>query len=169
MITLFYFSPGFPYQFLLSISESFFWGNLNTKKHYMDGDILEYLPFLITYLLLINELYAFDNVSSFTQTLRFSFLTYYHIGMHFKQHDVIYQLYTVYHHHPQLSIMLVRRWSLKWRSRMFALYLQKSARFPSSFSSIAIELNVPREWFSLIAVELNLVRRGHGFKKYANS
>ena len=31
--------------------------------------------------------------------------------------------------------------------------------------SVPIELNVSREWFSSIAIELKLVRRGHGLKK----
>ena len=40
------------------------------------------------------------------------------------------------------------------------------ARSPSTFSSIASELDVPRERFSSIAIEPNLVRLGDGFKKY---
>ena len=43
------------------------------------------------------------------------------------------------------------------------LYLR--ARCPSIFSSIAIELNVPRDAFSSIAIELTFVILGHGFKK----
>ena len=39
------------------------------------------------------------------------------------------------------------------------------ARCPSMFSSIAIELNVPRDDFSSIAIELTFVILGHGFKK----
>ena len=42
---------------------------------------------------------------------------------------------------------------------------QLRARCPSIFSSIAIELNVPRDDFCLIAVELTFVTLGHGFKK----
>ena len=38
------------------------------------------------------------------------------------------------------------------------------ARCPSIFSSIAIELNVPRDDFSLIAIELTFVVLGHRFK-----
>ena len=37
-------------------------------------------------------------------------------------------------------------------------------RYPSTFSSIAIDLNVPHEGFNSIAIELNIVRRGHGLK-----
>ena len=39
------------------------------------------------------------------------------------------------------------------------------ARCPSIFSSIAIKLNVPRDDFSSIAIELIFVISGHGFKK----
>ena len=37
-------------------------------------------------------------------------------------------------------------------------------RCPSIFSSIAIELNVSRDDFSSIAIELTYVTLGHGFK-----
>ena len=39
------------------------------------------------------------------------------------------------------------------------------ARCPSILRSIAIKLNVPRDEFSLIAIELIFVTLGHGFKK----
>ena len=38
------------------------------------------------------------------------------------------------------------------------------ARCPSIFSSIATELNVPHDDFSLTAIELTFVVLGHGFK-----
>ena len=37
--------------------------------------------------------------------------------------------------------------------------------FPSTFSSIAIELNIPRTKFILITIELNSVLGGHEFTK----
>ena len=40
------------------------------------------------------------------------------------------------------------------------------ARSPSTFSSIASELNVPCEQFSSIAIEPNIVHLADGLKKY---
>ena len=45
------------------------------------------------------------------------------------------------------------------------LTLKLRARCPSIFSSIAIELNVPRDEFSSIAIELTFVALRRGFKK----
>ena len=43
--------------------------------------------------------------------------------------------------------------------------MQLRARCPSMFSSIAIELNVPRDDLSSIAIEITFVTLGHGLKK----
>ena len=59
----------------------------------------------------------------------------------------------------------------KWfilESRSFLLYYLFCtlwARCPSICSSIAIELNVPRDEFSLTVIELTFVTLGRGFKK----
>ena len=64
--------------------------------------------------------------------------------------------------------------SLRWAHRSFCLFCHAVAhrimhesrlRCPSILSSIAIELNVPHEEFSSIAIKLTFVILGHGFKK----
>ena len=54
-------------------------------------------------------------------------------------------------------------WYAKESARCTKLYIR--LRCLSIFSPIAIELNVPRDGFSSIAIELTFVTLEHGFKK----
>ena len=53
---------------------------------------------------------------------------------------------------------------LVYTEEKYNYVLQSVSKGALSFSSITIELNVPRDDFSLIAIELTFVVFGHGFK-----
>ena len=68
------------------------------------------------------------------------------------------------------AILSVADWVLKVYTQYFGtenrcVLLQKKGALSDIFSSIAIELNVPRGEFSLIAIDLTFVTLGRGLKK----
>ena len=63
--------------------------------------------------------------------------------------------------HSRDSMLLVKLAQIS--NQIFSRPLLR-AHCPSIFSSIAIKLNIPRDDFSSIAIELTFVSLGHGFK-----
>ena len=75
-------------------------------------------------------------------------------------------------HDHYMTEILTQRFARQTESRVcteekynYVLQSVSKGALSVNFSSIAIELNIPRDDFSLITIELTFVILGHGFKK----